>query len=221
MNKEVSDNQQNLLKGYTMMLYFSGSMVMFDPTTECVYDFWTKGIIKHFPVSSSNPDFIKAAGLLQESARRASNKYELLKEDFLRLFTGNGKPLAPPVESFYRGDEQLISGRTVGEIKNIYRKHSWESRFINKIPDDHLGIEILFLTHLIEKYIDSREKSANQSLGSEITEFIQEHMLSWIPLWKDDVIKHANTFAYRGIALLVMASLEDVKTIIKENLTEK
>jgi len=218
MKKEVNNNQQNLLKGYTMMLYFSGSMVMFDPTTECVYDFWTKGIIKHLPVSSSNPDFIRAAGLLQESARRASNKSELLKEDFLRLFTGTGKPLAPPVESVYRNEEHLISGIIAEELRNIYRNHSWESKFKNKIPDDHLGIELLFLTYLIEKYTNLKEKSASHSFANEIVEFIREHLLSWVPQWKDDVIKYANTFAYRGIALLVFSSLEDVKTVIKENL---
>jgi len=107
--------------------------------------------------------------------------------------------------------------RNTEEIRNIYRKHSWESKFKNKIPDDHLGIELLFLTHLIEKYINSQAILERQSLTNEIVEFIQEHMLSWVPRWKDDVVNNASTLAYRGIALLVSASLEDIKKIIGEN----
>ncbi|HOM41586.1 MAG TPA: molecular chaperone TorD family protein [Bacteroidales bacterium] len=217
MKNENIKDENNLLKGYIMMLYFSGSMVMFDPSTECVYDFWTKGMLKQLPVWSPNPDFVKAAALLRQSTERAQNKHELLKEDYLRLFSGIGKPLAPPVESVYRSDEHIMFDRNTEEIRNIYRKHSWESKFKNKIPDDHLGIELLFLTYLIEKYINSQAILERQSLTNEIVEFIQEHMLSWVPQWKDDVVNNASTLAYRGIALLVSASLEDIKKIIGEN----
>ena len=43
-----------------MLLYFAGSMIMYEPSEECVVDFWTNGILKSLPVSSSNPNFIQA-----------------------------------------------------------------------------------------------------------------------------------------------------------------
>ena len=62
-----NDKQQNVLKGYNMLLYFAGTMIMFDPSQECIHDFWTQGILKSLPVTSTNPRFIKAASLLHQS----------------------------------------------------------------------------------------------------------------------------------------------------------
>ena len=50
-----------------MLLYFAGSMIMHEPSEECIVDFWEKGILKNLPVSSSNPNFIKAASQLRDS----------------------------------------------------------------------------------------------------------------------------------------------------------
>ena len=44
-----------------MLFYFAGSMIMHEPSEECIVDFWEKGILKNLPVSSSNPNFVKAA----------------------------------------------------------------------------------------------------------------------------------------------------------------
>ncbi|MBP1667108.1 MAG: hypothetical protein H6Q23_1968, partial [Bacteroidetes bacterium] len=63
----IDNNRKNLLKAYNMLLYFAGSMIMKEPTEECVIDFWTNGNLKKLPVKSSNPRFIKAASILRES----------------------------------------------------------------------------------------------------------------------------------------------------------
>ncbi|MGQ9620787.1 MAG: TorD/DmsD family molecular chaperone [Bacteroidales bacterium] len=211
------NKEQNLLKGYIMMLYFGGTMIMFDPSLECIYDFWTKGIIKQLPVFSSNPDFMKAAGLLRESAGKAANKYKPLREDYLTLFTDTRQPLAPPFESVYRSEKNLVSDTITSDVSNFYFRNRWDSKFRNKIPDDHLGIELLFLTYLIENYLDSAEKTNYKNLANEISSFINEHLISWIPRWSRDVEKHAKTLGYKGIALLVLSSVQDIVNIITRN----
>ena len=50
-----------------MLFYFAGSMVMHEPSEECIVDFWEKGILKNLPVFSTNPNFIKAASQLRDS----------------------------------------------------------------------------------------------------------------------------------------------------------
>jgi len=211
------NEKRNLLKGYIMMLYFSGTMIMFDPSQECIYDFWTKGILKQLPVRSSNPDFVKAAGLLKESVSKTTDKYELLRKDYLRLFPGTGKPLAPPFESVYRGNEHLIFDNITSEVRNFYRKHGWESKFRNKIPDDHLGIELLFLIYLVEKFINENINEYKNIIPDEIRLFIKEHLISWVPQWNEDVQRHALTMGYKGIALLTLSSIEDIDNIIMKS----
>ena len=53
-----------------MLFYFAGSMIMHEPSEECIVDFWEKGILKNLPVSSTNPNFINAASQLRESFAR-------------------------------------------------------------------------------------------------------------------------------------------------------
>ena len=84
-----------------MLLYFAGSMIMYEPVEECVVDFWSKGILKTLPVKSTNPRFIKAASQLRESCKDKTTCRNMLQEDFNRLFSASGLPLAPPLKSNY------------------------------------------------------------------------------------------------------------------------
>ena len=89
------DQENNILKGYNMLLYFAGSMIMYEPSEECIMDFWTKGNLKNLPVSSSNPNFIKAASQLRESCVDKNICGKMLREDYIRLFQQEGAPSCP------------------------------------------------------------------------------------------------------------------------------
>ncbi len=64
---ETRDQNHNILKGYNLLLYFAGSMIMYEPNEECIVDFWQQGILMKLPISSSNPNFAKAASQLRDS----------------------------------------------------------------------------------------------------------------------------------------------------------
>ena len=81
-----NSKQHNILKGYNMLLYFAGSMIMYEPSEECVVDFWKNGILKNLPVSSSNPNFIKAASQFRESCEDKSICGKMLREDYIQTF---------------------------------------------------------------------------------------------------------------------------------------
>src|ERR1035437_45041 len=98
---KLMDNKShnhNILIGYNMLFYFAGSMIMHEPSEECIADFWEKGILKNLPVSSSNPNFVKAASQLRESIYDTTIFAKMLHEDFLRLFTRPLPALAPAYE---------------------------------------------------------------------------------------------------------------------------
>lgn len=213
--------EQNVLKGYMMMLYFSGTMIMFDPSQECIYDFWTKGILKTLPVQSSNPEFIRAASLLRDSSCNTLNKHGLMQEDFRRLFSNAGKELAPPYESWYRKIKNKDERKKfTDELNSIYNAHNWISNFRGRVPEDHLGVELLFLTFLTEKYIEY-EGSMKKAAGSGLIGFIDAHLLSWLPAWKEDVYRNSITIGYKGIASLLTASAEDIKSMIISDLSRE
>jgi TorA maturation chaperone TorD len=205
-----NDKQQNVLKGYNMLLYFAGTMIMFDPSQECIHDFWTKGILKSLPVTSTNPRFIKAASQLNQSVDDSMSTVPVMREDYLTLFIGTGNPLAPPFESVYRSKDHLMFDKQTTEVREFYEQYGWESKFKGKVPDDHLGIELLFLTLMIEKYLEFDDIVCAKEMKNEIRRFMNEHILSWVPRWNEHVQEHSKTLGYKGIGTLIYACIEDL-----------
>jgi putative dimethyl sulfoxide reductase chaperone len=214
MTETLSENHRNILKGYNMLLYFAGTMIMFDPSHECIFDFWTGGILKKLPVKSSNPRFIKAASQLRASVEDVSTNYEKMKEDYIQMFSGREKSLAPPFESVYRSNDHLMFSKPSLDVRDFYQSYGWISKFKNKIPDDHLGIELLFLTIMIEKYLELDDSVCNIEMRKEIMRFINEHILSWVPQWNDNIQQNAITTSYKGIGTLIHACIEDIYSLM-------
>ena len=202
---EIRDENHNILKGYNLLLYFAGSMIMYEPVEECVVDFWKQGILSKLPVSSSNPNFARAASQLRESCSDKSVCLERLNEDYKRLFATEGRALAPAYESLYISKSG--SGQNVSEF---YDSYGWKSKLKGKINDDHLGIELLFLTLLVEKYLVLDDQACVAEMRNEIRRFIDEHIFSWIRRWNSKMQEMANTLCYKGIATLIYASVEDI-----------
>jgi putative dimethyl sulfoxide reductase chaperone len=203
-------SNNNILKGYNLLFYFAGSMIMHEPSEECIVDFWEKGILRNLPVSSSNPTFMKAASQLRESFVDKKSFGKLLHEDFLRLFKREDLPLAPAYETDYKFEIFKFSGFRASNVTEFYESYGWKSKFKGKIDDDHLGIELLFLTLLIDKFITFDDEACRDEMRKEIRRFINSHILSWVPIWNQKVQINANTLAFKGIGNLILACTEDV-----------
>ncbi|HOU03702.1 MAG TPA: molecular chaperone TorD family protein [Bacteroidales bacterium] len=210
-----NEELKNLLKGYNMLLYFSGSMILSEPTDECVVDFWNSNRLKQLPVSSFNPRFLKASSLLWNSCSDKEICSKKLSDDYFRLFETEGLPLAPALESIFK---KHPGGRSKQDdyVGSFYDSYGWNNSLRGKIKDDHLGIELLFLTRLIEKYLQLDDEPCRTEMKKEILRFINSHILSWIPAWNKVVTENSRTFCYKGIADLIYASVEDINNILSE-----
>lgn len=206
-------DQNAILKGYNMLLYFAGSMIMYEPDEECVLDFWSKGILTTLPVSSSNPRFVLAASQLRSSCQDISMCITSLQEDYNKLFAGSGLTTAKPVKSIYISNYHH-NGKETEKVSDFYNSYGWKNRSRHNIPDDHLGIELLFLTLLNDKYISIDDEVSRKEMRSEIRRFIEQHILSWLPDWYDRMQEHSDTLSYKGIAALIYASCEDIYAIL-------
>lgn len=194
-----------------MLLYFAGSMIMNEPTEECVVELWTNGTLKNLPVSSSNPRFIKAASLLRDSCSETEQCMARLKEDYYRLFSETGLPLAPAYGSIYLKKEHKQSA---GDVGDFYNSYGWKSRLREKIADDHLGIELLFLTRLIDKYLMLDDEPCCCEMQKEIRRYIGNHLITWVPAWNEDIQENSHSICFKGIGTLIYACIEDVNSIV-------
>jgi TorA maturation chaperone TorD len=208
--------EHNLLKAYNMIFYFAGTMIMWDPENECIHDFWKQGILKSLPVSSSNPRFMKAASQLRESVSDKKSSLENMKNDFTALFGGYGSPLAPPAESDYRKKYNFAFEEEKSEVTGFYNAYGWQSSFKNSKPDDHIGIELLFLTLMVEKYLEMDDEACLNEMRSEIQRFINDYLLTWVPDWNKSIQEHATTLSYKGIGTLILACIEDLYALMND-----
>lgn len=220
MEAETEKNQNTILKAYNMLLYFAGSMIMYEPVEECVVDFWSNGILNTLPVSSTNPRFIKAASQLRGSCGDPDLCLKSLQHDYKRLFLDSGVPFASPVKSLYPAPYPG-NGNGQDGVSHFYNSYGWKNRSRYQIPDDHLGIEILFLTLLNDKYISMDDEVSRNEMRKEIRRFIQEYILSWISGWDDKMQEYSETPGYKGISSLIYACCEDIYTLLGSHEVKK
>jgi len=190
---------------------------MYEPSEECITDFWSNGILKNLPVSSSNPNFIKAASQLRDSCSDTNYCKKMLREDYIRLFASRERPLAQPNESLYSAKRDNTLSNETHSVTRFYNSYGWKSKFKDKRSDDHLGVELLFLTTLIEKYIVLDDEACSFAMREEIRRYIDQHLFTWIADWNKNMQQFAETLCYKGIGSLIYACVEDIYNLIGEN----
>jgi len=133
-----------------------------------------------------------------------------LQEDYSRLFIGPGKVIAPPWESvFFNESRQTFQEQTL-QVRSWYRRYGVEPEKLFREPDDHIGLEINFLVHLLglaNQALDKKDQSEFDTLIDARRLFLSEHPLKWAFSWCSLVIEHARTDFYKGMAYLTRGAL--------------
>lgn len=187
--------------------------------------FTTLGALLRRPVEQSFLDSVRDTGLLGEWPLRGDEDSERgltllsrataedvgeIRTDFSRLFIGPGRLLAPPYESVYRSREGLVFEAETLQVRARYKAWGLQAPHLNREPDDHVGLELEFLGTLCLRGLDAIETGDADLLGrvrEEISGFLDDHVLRWVPACMDDVAAGARTACYRAVAALVQGAL--------------
>lgn len=136
--------------------------------------------------------------------------FDSIQADYLRLFIGPGKVIAPPWESVHFSKERLTFQEQTLDVRNWYRRFGLVSEKIYKEPDDHIGLEISFVAHLTKLALNSLEEQDENKFAQLLDaqrEFLAAHLLRWGPYWCTLVYHNAQTDFYKGISLLTQGAL--------------
>lgn len=141
-----------------------------------------------------------------------------LEKEFYRLFIGPDRLKAPPYESVYLGKEKIIFDIQTLQVRDCYRTWGMEAEKKYKEPDDHIGLEIKFLSLLIDRAIvflkDENEEIYENLLDQQL--FLSQHVLAFGPEFLDLVIKNTEEIFYKGLALLASGFLEEDLDYLQE-----
>ena len=116
----------------------------------------------------------------EEAGRRAEggeDGQQRASVEYTRLFVGPPSPAAAPWETMYRGKDVTVGfGQATFEMRELLREAGLEVRNANNQYEDHMGIELLYLSELCRR--EATGESATES--ADIAAFIEQHPLAWI-----------------------------------------
>ncbi|MGE0918105.1 TorD/DmsD family molecular chaperone [Trichlorobacter lovleyi] len=147
---------------------------------------------------------------LVESVRSSKDSLETFQEElaieFARLFIGPIKALSIPYASWHLSDSrQLMTDETV-EVRQRYLDAGMVVRELYRVPDDHVAIELEFLSYLTAEMIEAHAVGNSKRIGElqKIQDdFVTEHMQKWIPGFVDSIDRSDIHPFYKGAALLL------------------
>jgi len=171
-------------------------------------------VIQSFPFARDHALILEGVNQVSKYLSRpdalADEAYERLHWDYTRMFVGPHELPAPPWESAYLEQGLLFQESTL-EIRRTYLKYQLLPKNYPHEADDHLGLELDFMYQLSEITKDKMEHPDPEGLVEILEdqeEFLEKHLLKWVPNFAKDIVKSADTDFYKGMAKILEGYLE-------------
>lgn len=167
------------------------------------------------PLGDDHPDIQAGLFLLRSWSKTGQkelpqDEIDALEIDHTKLFIGTGEVLAPPWESVYFSEDRLIFQEQTLQVRKWYRRYGLEPELLHREPDDHIALEIAFISHLSKLAFEAlragHKVKSDEYLNAQ-RQFLSEHLLKWGPQWCVLVIENAQTDFYKGLAYLTRGAL--------------
>jgi TorA-specific chaperone len=153
----------------------------------------------------------KITSFYEEGANRSEIVLNLAG-DFSFLFLGvGGRRSAPPYASAYLSDNGLLCQESMQNMLKILRDMNKTVKPVTSEPADHLSIQLNILAELSELEGSARTVEISDladRYASQKQEFIQEHLLSWLPSFSADCAKKDKFGFYALVARSLISFLE-------------
>lgn len=195
------------------------------PDAELVARLVEDDLLADWPVESGQADVQSGLRLMRDFCRGWNDEHlKAIKRDFQRLFIGPDRLPAPPWESVYRTADRLIFEEQTLQVRQEYARMGFSAPTQYNEPEDHFGLELLFLVHLSGLGIAALEQNSTEGMDyvlEGMRRFLADHVMVWSPAFLADVIEHAQTDYYRGAALLARGTLAETAAVLEVPLETK
>ncbi len=192
-------------------------MYLEPPSREFVDDLMNERF--YLPGLISDEELAEGFKLVREFVEKSKDKAidELHKDlvgEYTRLFIGPHRLPVQPYESWW------VDGKLMGEsllkVKQVYRKAGIAKVKEYAEPEDHIAFELRFMHYLCEAELsaDTEERIA-ECLNMQ-KEYLNEHLLRWVPDFCDALTENELSEFYKGIARLTKGFILLEEAVIEE-----
>lgn len=202
-----------LLQAYTSLFLFLGGAVSLEPVESGLPHLCDSGLLRNLPVSSRNRTYNEATLRLKSPCIHKTTCNETISANYSQLMCSDSNASAYPAASLWSetGNDGELRRR---RLDSLYGKYGYSVERNCGLEADHLGIELLFLNLLIEKFLTENDSVARESVRTDAELFISAEMLEWLPRWAAAISENSVTKCYTGISGLIIGSLEDVHELL-------
>ena len=220
MNHNQQTEWTSLLTGEMLLFRLLGQVLYAEPEWNQLQALFDQDVFSESPFGADQPDVERGLTLLQSWGQQVidhphEEMFKALKDDYLQLFIGIDWVQAPPWESVYFSERRLLFQEQTLQVRDWYLRYNLLPEHLNNEPDDHIGLEMAFLSHLAELglyALDRQDQRAFDELLQAQRNFASRHFLRWVPMWCDLAEKNARTEFYRGLACLVRGAMLELST---------
>jgi TorA maturation chaperone TorD len=173
----------------------------------------------YLPGLISDEELSEGFKLVREFVEKSKDKaidelHKDLVREYTRLFIGPHRLPVQPYESWW------VDGKLMGEsllkVKQVYRKAGIAKVKEYAEPEDHIAFELRFMHYLCEEELsaDTEERIA-ECLNIQ-KEYLNDHLLSWVPDFCDALTENKLSEFYKGIARLTKGFILLEEAVIEE-----
>ncbi len=228
MTKTTSIDWQETLTGEMLLLKTIGRIWYRYPDKEewaWIKSLIAEEIFSEAPFAAKQEQIKAGLGLLQKwgEAELTDEAFEKIQSDYTRMFIGPGKLKAAPWESVYLNEDRMTFQEQTLDVRYWYRRFGLESEKIHKEPDDHIGLELMFLAHLATEAIQALQVQDQVNFDKFLDaqrEFLIKHLGVWAQTWCGLVEKNAQTEFYKGLVALTRGALAELAELFEVKLVE-
>lgn len=164
-----------------------------------------------FPDFADNPDLNEGYALLREYLAGATEEdLEDLAADYAGIFLAAGVAqglAAFPYESVYVSKTRMVGQEPRVRVAALYASRGFTLACdLPKTPEDHVAPELEYMACLCRELAEAAGNT--EALLAEQKEFLQKHLLNWVPLFCKDVVKYAQTDFYRALGKITAGFLQ-------------
>ena len=144
---------------------------------------------------------------------------DALKSEYVRLFVGPDKLVAPPWESVYRGEDAMLFQEVTLEVRETYRGFGLLPEGYPHVADDSLALELGFMAKLAERAMEDLHAGDELGLGRLLEsseDFLKKHLLLWIPKFLERMQKAKTQLMYPQLCVVLDAFLKRDREVLGE-----
>lgn len=175
-----------------------------------------------FPQATGNAAADEGYHQLYDYLKRAwDDSVTELAIDYVSTFIGhgvNGYSAAYPYESVYTSERRLLMQEARAEVLATLRENELMRGSWNE-AEDHIALELEFMQRMAlraaEALGDAAEEEAIAYLRTSY-DFLENHLLNWVPMLVADMRMHARTLFYQGLGQLTFGTLQEDETVLRE-----